>query len=736
MLFNALFCFVDQTMISTVVIWSFLASLALTPAPVFTATFTSIRVPLSIAPVNSIPRPDNKDAEVNLPANAELFAKSTIYDDLTLSTNFDLDRVLGNTMSSVISNVFVLKVRGVLIVDELTAYNCTRWCLDVPISEITRVTGKTMENLKGTPDRITVLDLHQLIVETLEDIYCFNMTTIEQSRNMSSTILLEHQWALFVPPIVVAAVKFKADILGVTSSELAELLRTDLATLYGYTLQELTDNFFPEFLLLQARKNLFESRSLDVAYALAGLTQAQGDAETMLSFAGGSTINFNRRYLEILYDWQKPQLFAIENIPLSSYLSQCSVIRSNSLLAVSTVLFGQGTTEPTCNVAYVLSRSLNEVEAKFNALTTVENRNSLYIFMTATNISSWFDMDGILQLDIDESVWVEIPSVSHVASAANQTTLFIQTYSLPQVIASLKNSNGTGTLGPFLENNNPTFRNLLLATYGYSYNELTSLTQTLQVQLSSLPVVELHAIILEALVDRYSISNLPASLNVPGVVDMHILSTLPSFEWSRIVRAVIQASFAHVADALSVNLAAGSHIAVMNKDDGNPSIEINPSPVYFSPRVSTSTVATCLFGQNEIDIYAMTLPQYHSLFSLNIIPIVQGKITIESTPLESLLANDNLVLRQVWNRTVADVVSQHTGLTAQQLGCLYGWNQVFLDFITGTTWEDVSAFRLCNEYEKLILHEILVQLSTAPTMNCCKYLRNCLLNIALNWEKS
>jgi hypothetical protein len=668
-----------------------------------------------------IPRPDFKDAEVARPENVELYAKATIYDDLTLTTTYDLARIHSSSMSSVISNVFMLEERGLLVIDDLSAYNCTTWCLDLQISEITRVTGKTMENLKGNPDTITVLELHNLIVQTLEDIYCFDMAVIEQRLNMSSKVLLEHQWALFVPEIVKEAVQCRANTLGVTVSELAELLRTNLATLYGYTLEDLTNTFFPNFLLLQARKNLFETRSLDAAYGVAGLTQAQGAAETMLSFAGGSSINFNLRDLEILYDWQKPQLYAIENIPLSSYLSQCSVITSNSLLAVSTVLFGQGATEPTCNVAYVLSRSLNEVEAQFNALTAVEIRNSLFIFMTTTSISSWFVMDDILQLDIDEGIWVEIPSVSHVASAASQTTTFIRTCSLPQVIASLKNSNVTGTLGPFLAIGNPTFRNLLLTTYGYSYNELISLTQTPLSQLSNLPVVELHAIILEALADRYSIPNLPPLLGVPGVVDMHILSTLPSFEWSRIVIAVIQASFAHAADALSVNLAAGSHIAVVDQADGNPSIQVNPSPIYFSPRVTTSALATCLLGRNEADIYAMSLPEYHTLFSVNIIPIVEGKITIETTPLENLLATNNLVLRQVWNRTVADVVAQYTGLTVPQLGCLYGWDQVFLNFINTTTWGDVSAFRLCSEYEKLTLHRILVQLSTAPAVNCCKY---------------
>ena len=718
LIFFLLFCFLDLTMIPTVVLCSFLAFLAFTPAPVFPATFTSIRVPLIIAPIDSIPRPDKNDEDIEDHPN--LYSKATIHDDLTLSQIYDLDRVLTSTVAIVISSVFVLRERNILVVDDLTAYNCTRWCLNLPISEITRVTGKTMENLKGNPDRITVLDMHNAIVETMEDIYCFNMTVIEKTLNMSSTTVLEHQWALFVPLIVNEAVKCRADLLGVTPSELAELLRKDLATLNGYTLQELTDIFFPEFLLLQARKNVFESRSLDQAYASAGLTQAQGGARTMLSFAGGTSIGFNLRDLEILYDWQKPQLYAIENIPLSSYLSQCSLITSNSLLMVSTVLFGQGTTVPTCNVAYVLSRSLNEVESNYGAVTQVETRNSLNIFMTATNIQSWFTMDGILQLAIDEGIWVEIPSVSHVALAAGQTSTFIKTCSLPEVIASLKNTNGTGALATFRTINDPTFRNLLLSTYGYTYNELVSLTQTPSTTLNALPVVNLHAIILEALVDRYSISDLPQLLGVPGVVDMHVLSTLPSFEWSRIVRAVIQASFAHAADALSVNLAAGSHLTVTDQADGNPSIEINPSAVYFSPRISTSTLATCLLGRVETDIYALPLPDYHSLFSVNIIPIVEGKITIESTPLENLLATDNLVLRQVWNRTVADVVAQYTGLTVQQLGCLYGWNQDFLDFINGTTWEDVSAFRLCSDYETMTLHRILVQLSTTPVVNCCK----------------
>ena len=698
----------DRTLISNLVMWNFFVFIAFTPSPVFTATFTTIRVPLSIAPIIGIPRPDIDDVVVA--RSPELYNKSTIYDLTSALRNSNI--VLESTVSNVISNAFALKERGTLIVDDLTAYNCTRWCVDLPIQEITRVTGKTVENLKGNPDGITVLEMHNAIVKTMEDIHCFNMTVIENSLNMSSQFLLESQWALFATQIVMHSVKCRADFLGVNVSELAELLRTDLTRLFSYTLEEITDIFFPNFLWLQSRKNVFETRSLDQAYEQAGLSPAQGAAKTMLSFADDSSISFSLRDLEILYDWQKPQLFAIGNIPLSSYLSPCFLLSSNSLFSVSSELFGNVTAGPTCNVAYVLSRSLSEVEANFNALTAVEAKNSLYIFMTTTNISSWFRMDDILQLLIEEGVWVEIPSVGQVASAANQTAAFIKTCSLPEVIASLRNSNKTGALTPFREINNPTFRNLLLNTYGYSYNELISLTEAPLEQLSSLPVVNLHAIILEALVDRYSISNLPLVLGIPGVVDMHILSTLPSFEWSRIVRSVVQASFAHVADALSVDLSAGNHIAVIDQADGNPSIHINPSAIYFSPRIiNTSTLATCLLGRNEIDINSMQLPEYHRLFSVNTTPIILGKITFERISFENLLAADNLVLWQVWNETVADVVFQYAGLTVGELGCLYGWDELFLELIAVTVWRSVSESVLCSEYEKSTLYKILIELS-------------------------
>ena len=74
------------------VIWYSLTLLTFTLAPVFTSTFTSIRVPFSITPVDSIPRPDDDDSDIN--DDPELYSKATIYDDLILSQIYDLNRVL------------------------------------------------------------------------------------------------------------------------------------------------------------------------------------------------------------------------------------------------------------------------------------------------------------------------------------------------------------------------------------------------------------------------------------------------------------------------------------------------------------------------------------------------------------------------------------------------------------------------------------------------------------------
>ena len=703
-------------MIYSHVIWCVLLLTVCNLKVASTANFTVIKVPLFLSPMVDVPRPDEYDQEID--TNLELYSKATIYDDYFYSV-YELPQILDNQIRTVIFDLGVLLVRGSLTISDLKVYNCTRWCHYVDISEVTRVTGKTEAMLKGDPP-ITVLEMHNAVVATLEDIYCFNMSALETKLGMKSTNVTEKEWSLFVPEIIKAAIQCRADILSVNTSELAELLRENLAVLYSYGLDDLTNTFFPNFTALVNRKNEFETKSFDLVTALKSWSSAQGQAQTMLFFAD-DVANFNIRDLEILYRWSKPQLFAIENIPLSSYLTACSVVTSVPLFDMSKVLFGYSGTTPSCKVAYALSRSLNEIEARFNNLALIENRNALEIFINATDITSWFEMDNILQLDIDEGIWVEIPDVTHVVSAGGKTTVYTRTCSLPQVIATIKSLNQSGVLTPFLAINNPAFRNLLLATYGYSWNELVNITGKLLTQLQSLPVADLHALILDEIELRYNFTDLASAVGVTGV-NSFVLSTLPTFEWYRIVRAAIERSFTVAADAVSINVAhANSGLQVVVQPDGNPSVRVSPGSVFFSPKISTDSLATCLLGRNKTDIYAMSFSEYHKLFRDNIVPVVNGKITFESQTLVSLLTNDGLTFDDIENKTVAEVVTEQTGLSLQQLGCLYGWNLDFLNLIEEITWKNVSAYRICNEYQGLTLHSILVTLSTAESKNCCKF---------------
>ena len=702
-------------MVSALVIWEIFLTIAYCLKPTLTATFTVIRVPLFLSPLTDIPRPDEFDDEVS--RNNELYSKATIYDDWNLSV-YSLDVILSGQIKTIINDVGVLVDRNILKIDELTVYNCTRWCHYVNISDVTRVTGKTVDELKGNPP-ITVLEMHNAVVKTMEDIYCFNMTALETNLGMKSTNVTEKEWALFVPEMVRAAIHCRADRLGVTPLELAELLRGNLTTFYSYGLDDLTSTFFPNYSDLEMRKNEFETKSFDIIIASKSWTSAQGQTQTMLYFAD-HVARFSIRDLEILYGWGKPQLFAIENIPLSSYMTECSVATSVALFDMSKSLFGQGATVPSCNVAFALSRSLNEIEVKFNNLATIENRNVLYIFINATDITSWFHVDNILQLDIDEGIWVEIPFVTHVASANGKTTAYTRTCSIPQIISSIKSLNQSGALTSYLSINHPLFQDLLFTTYGYSKSELMNETGLSLQQINASSIAELHALILNEITERYNFTDLAAIIGINGV-DSFVLSTLPSFEWYRIVRAAIERSFTVAADAVSINVASSNNsLRVISRLDGNHSVQISPGSVYFSPRITTDSLATCLLGRNKADIYSMSFAEYHKIHENHILPIVNGKVALESQTLISILTKNGLTLNHIENRTVAEIMSEQTGLSVQHLGCLYGWNSAFLELINQITWGNVSAFRICDDYQVLTLHRILESLLTAQPKNCCK----------------
>ena len=122
---------------------------------------------------------------------------------------------------------------------------------------------------------------------------------------------------------------------------------------------------------------------------------------------------FSVRDLEILYRWASPQLFAIEHIPFSTYFSFCtSLSTAVSAFSLSQNIFGYQATFPSCNVAFVLCRSLNEDEGRFN-LATITDRNILNIIRNASGIISWFDFYQVL-FSISEGIWMETSLINQV----------------------------------------------------------------------------------------------------------------------------------------------------------------------------------------------------------------------------------------------------------------------------------------------------------------------------------
>ena len=290
------------------------------------------------------------------------------------------------------------------------------------------------------------------------------MTVLEHQLGLSSLRVINDQWPLFVPHIVAAAIKCRADILGVSVVELAELLNVDNATLHAYNMNQIENIFFPAFDDLVARKNLFETQAFTIA--ISGMTTSQWQSRTMAYYANQIS-QFSVRHLEILYRWESAQLFAIENIPLSSYFSYCnSLTTAGSAFALSQRIFGYQTTLPSCNVAFVSSRSLSEDEVKFNLATTTD-RNILNILRNASGISSWFNFYQVL-FAIFEGIWMETPLINQIQARQGLTNAQIRTNSVPQIANSIRILNGTGTLNLIMSNNYQQYLSLLLQTYGFS----------------------------------------------------------------------------------------------------------------------------------------------------------------------------------------------------------------------------------------------------------------------------
>ncbi len=679
-----------------------------------------IRVPVSTAPL----------ASFNLPffvgfinANEGYYNKVSTYDVWQTprapgAAISEFDVIIQSPVSTMFFDASVLFDRGQLTVADLVTtglHNCPSVCYVVKDADVADATSLTMTQLENVQN-YQIQEIHQFAVAAMEKKFCFNMTVLEQQLNLSSLRVINDQWPLFVPHIVAAAIKCRVDILGVTVLELAELLNTHNATLHAYNMNQIENIFFPAFDDLVARKNLFETQAFTIA--ISGMTTSQWQSRTMAYYANQIS-QFSVRHLEILYRWESAQLFAIENIPLSSYFSYCNSLTTvGSAFALSQRIFGYQTTLPSCNIAFVLSRSLSQDEVKFN-LAMITDRNILNILRNASGISSWFNFYQVL-FAIFEGIWMETPLINQIQARQGLTNAQIRTNSVPQIANSIRILNGTGTLNLIMSNNYQQYLSLLLQTYGFSKSSLASLSGVTVAQLDSLTIQEAHNLVFEALYLRYNIVEFLSKLTVGGV-DNYVAINLPSFEWYRLVRAAVESSFDQLASAFSTNLTAGTGgISVVTLADGTSSIQIRSGSISNSFVIWTARLASCL-GTTVSEIYQRTMPGYQTLYQNSAVALMNKKIVLETENFNALLARFGITFDSIKNsETVGQTIQNRVGLTAEELQCMYGWSAQFTSFLFGITWGNVSSFRLCGNYTSWLLHRIAVALQFSTPTVCRK----------------
>ena len=229
----------------------------------FCSVCGDIRIPILSAYVTSFELPFLQ-LFIDAPSpGREYFEKVTSYDIWQtpraaggeLST---FDAIADSSMTTLFFDARVLADRGQLsipILEQRKLYDCPNVCYFVKDADIAAVErlGFTLESLLNVQG-YKLRELHSFAMAAIEQKFCVNMTMLEQKLNISATRVLNDQWPLFVPDIVAASVKCRADQLNVTVSELAERLNTNVSTLHGYDMNEAETIFFAAFDDLVARK--------------------------------------------------------------------------------------------------------------------------------------------------------------------------------------------------------------------------------------------------------------------------------------------------------------------------------------------------------------------------------------------------------------------------------------------------------------------------------------------------
>ena len=690
---------------------------------IFGGVCGDIRVPILTAPLSSFKYSSFVQTLIN--ENPEYYQKVTSYDVWQTPRSVGdgispFEKIATSSMQTQVFDARILEERDQLtiaILEQKKLYNCPDVCYFVKVADVIAVERLrlTAEDLNDV-DSYELIEMHNFAMAAIEQKFCVNMTNLEQKLNLSAIRVINDEWPLFVPDIVAASVQCRADQLNVTVSELAELLNTTVSTLYGYDMNEAENIFFAAFDDLVVRKNRFETQAFSIA--ISGMTTTQWRSKTMAYYAD-SISKFSVRHLQILYRWESAQLFAIENLPLSSYFSWCnSISTGGSAFDLSKTIFGYQDTLPACDVAFLLSRSLGENGVRFN-LAELTDRNILNIIRNASGISSWFNFYQLL-FAISDGIWMETPLISQIQTVRGLNDAQISAYSIPQVASAIRTLNESGSLSLIMSNNYQQYLTLLLQTYGFSKSGLGLLTGRTVAQIDGLTIQQAHNLLFEALYLRYNIVEFLSKLTVAGV-DNTVAINLPSFEWYRLVRAVIESSFDRLALAFSTNLTAGTGgISVVALGDGTSSIQIQSGSLSSTFVISESRLASCL-GTTVSEVYQRSMSSYQTLYQSQAVDLMNKKIILETTNFSALLSQVGISFGSIASETVGQTIQNRVGLNEEQLRCLYGWSSEFTSFLFGISWANVSSFRLCVEYTSWPLHRIAVALLQSTPTVCRKY---------------
>ena len=692
-------------------LWSIILALS-----VFNKVHGDFRIPILTAPLASLPAPSFKSL---VDTTQEYFKKVTFYEIWqtpgpkgSVITTFD--EMIESTVLIMYFESYILYERDRLSVKKLEIkklYDCPD-CFTVKNADIIAATNLTEADLSDVAG-FTVKEIHEFAVKAMEKKFHFNMAELEQKNMRLSLEVTNDDWSnLFVPDIVSATINFSSKFFNVTIAELGELLNKNSSTIANFNINQIERIFLPEFEDLITRKNLFETQVF--LNATAKLNMSQWQSRTMAHYTN-ETARLSVRHLQILYRWDSAQLFALENIPLSVYFSACNFSVAGSAFDLCKSIFGHNATPPTCNTAFVLSRSLNEDEARFN-ISTITVKNILSIIRHVTQNNNWFDIYPLL-FTISEGIWMETPRINQVKARLGQTNAEITDMSVSQIANAIRTLNESGVLQSIMSDNYPQYLSLLLQTYSFSKSSLALLTERTVAQIDGLTIQEAHNLVFEALYIRYNISEFLSRVSWVNI-DNFLAINLPSFEWYRLVQAAIRRSFEQLSNAFSTNLTVGGGVSVVTLADGTSSIQIDANSTNSSFVISTTRLASCL-GSTVSGIYGRTLPSYQALYQTSAVDLINKKIVLETEYFNALLTRLGITFENIADsETVGQTIENRVRLNAAELQCMYDWSAQFTSFLSVITWRNVSSFHESGDYISWPLYRIAAESKLCFTKPC------------------